>query len=64
MATQMKIFKVGDKVRVPYGVSTVVPGEVIEVWGDRAGHMRVALWFGDGEEPSVLLLKPSDVLTA
>ena len=51
--------KVGDRVQVPWGPG-LVPGEVIEIWGDPPHHVRVALKFGDAAEDDVvpLLLSP------
>lgn len=53
--------KVGDRVLVPWGVEQL-EAEIIEIWGEPAAHVRVALQIEDGDEPEYLLLNPS-VLT-
>lgn len=52
--------RIGDRVQVPWG-SGLVPGEVLEIWGDPPHHVRVALELGgsDASEDIVpLLLSP------
>lgn len=49
--------QVGDRVLVPWGFDEVV-GRVVEVWGEPAEHVRVALELQEDEEPEVLLLNP------
>lgn len=60
----MGALKVGNKVRVPWGLHAWVNGEVIEVWGDPADHIRVSLQFDSEEEPVLLLLTRSMVEAA
>lgn len=57
--------RVGDKVKVPWGLHREVDGEIVEVWGDPPQHVRVRLELAEDDElePVTLLLAPS-VLTA
>lgn len=57
--------RVGDRVKVPWGLEREVDGEIVEVWGDPPLHVRVQLELAedDGAERGTLLLAPS-VLTA
>jgi hypothetical protein len=52
-------FYVGQKVRVPWGRAPDVDGEVVEVWGRPAQHVRVKLALDEGTEPIIILLSPS-----
>ncbi len=56
-----QVFKVGDRVEVPWGRKQSVPGTVIEVWGDPPSQVRVLLDLAaeEDDEPVVLLLSPS-----
>lgn len=56
--------KVGDRVRVPWGVAGSLLGQVVEVWGDPARHIRVALELADDLEQPILLLTESVVEAA
>lgn len=60
----MSALKVGDKVRVPWGLGDSVEGEVLEVWGDAAAHIRVALQFEGDDAPVILLLTRAAVEAA
>lgn len=60
----MNALKVGDKVRVPWGLGDSVEGEVLEVWGDSAAHIRVALRLERDEPPVILLLTRAAVEAA
>lgn len=62
MARQLRV---GDKVKVPWGLQREVDGEIVEIWGDPPQHVRVQLELAqdDDVEPVTLLLAPS-VLTA
>lgn len=53
------MFKVGNKVLIPWGPVEEIPGTIVEVWGDPATHVRVAFEF-DGEL-QILLLSPDIV---
>lgn len=57
--------RVGDRVKVPWGLRREVDAEIVEIWGDPPQHVRVQLDLAedDGAEPVTLLLAPS-VLTA
>jgi hypothetical protein len=54
--------RVGARVRVPWGLSDFVEGEIVEVWGDPPRVVRVRMMFGVDEdgipETSVLPLPP------
>lgn len=58
--------RVGDKVKVPWGLQRQVDGEIVEVWGDPPQHVRVRLELAeeDGVEPVTLLLAPSALIAA
>ena len=60
MVSKTSGLRVGDRVRVPWGLGEVL-GEVVEVWGDPPAHVRVALEFVEDEVPEVLLLNPTIV---
>lgn len=58
----MSDYRVGDRVRVPLGISQWVEGTVIDVWGDPPEFIRVQYWFGkDPEELYQPLLSPEAV---
>lgn len=59
MVNKSDTFHVGDRVSVPWGLGDRVYGTVVEVWGDPAAHMRVALELEDDQAPEVVLLNPS-----
>lgn len=59
-----KALRVGARVRVPWGLSDDVEGEIIEVWGDPPTHVRVLLWLDDDSDPAILLLSPDVVAAA
>lgn len=63
MRVMAQEFYVGQRVRVPWGLAPDVDGEVVEVWGHPAQHVRVKLALDEGSEPVVILLSPS-VLSA
>ena len=50
--------RVGDRVKVPWGLAEQVDGTIVEVWSDPPTHVRVQL-SSDDEEPIVVLLSPS-----
>jgi hypothetical protein len=54
--------KVGDVVRVPWGLEEPVPARVIEIWGDPPSQVRVQLLLDEEDERPVLLL-PEGLLT-
>jgi hypothetical protein len=54
--------KVGDVVRVPWGLEEPVPARVIEIWGDPPSQVRVQLLLDEEDERPVLLL-PEELLT-
>lgn len=58
--TQVLVFHIGDRVRVPWGADQV-EGDIVEVWGDPPAHLRVALELEEDESPEVLLLRPNIV---
>lgn len=61
-----KKLRVGDQVRVPWGLQPAVTGEVVEVWGDPPRQIRVRLDLPnplDGS-PVILLLSPDVVKAA
>jgi transcription antitermination factor NusG len=60
----MRTLKVGDKVRVPWGLDEPVDGEVIEVWDDTAHHIRVEVRLAGEDTPVLLLLTRSTVEAA
>lgn len=62
MSEKRRYVKVGDLVRVPWGLEEPVPARVIEIWGDPPSQVRVQLLLGEEDEPSVLLL-PEELLT-
>lgn len=49
--------------KVPWGLRREVDGEIVEIWGDPAQHVRVRLELADDDEigPVRLLLAPSAV---
>ena len=55
MVTKNKPMKVGDRVRVPWGLDESLPGEIVEVWGKPPVHVRVQVELGDGESETLLL---------
>lgn len=59
----MTAIRVGDSVRVPWGISAFVPGEVVEVWGDPPTQVRVRLRFPSDDDGldyvEELLLSPA-----
>jgi hypothetical protein len=59
---QRRHVKVGDVVRVPWGLAEPVPARVIEIWGDPPSQVRVQLLLGEEDEQPVLLL-PEELLT-
>ena len=62
MSEQRRRVKVGDVVRVPWGLEEPVPARVIEIWGDPPSQVRVQLLLDEEDEPPVLLL-PEELLT-
>ncbi len=57
--------QVGTTVRVPWGLTRDLEGQIIEIWGDPPAHVRVRLLLdGDEDEPVVLLLSPSALTAA
>lgn len=61
-ATKKDPFRVGAKVKVPWGLSRPLDGRIVEAWGDAAGHVRVRFRL-DGDDEDLVLLLPSHVLT-
>lgn len=55
--------KVGDAVLVPWGLGKPLKGQVLEVWGDPAGHVRIKV-MPEGADPMFLLLRESWLLPA
>jgi hypothetical protein len=55
--------RVGDHVKVPWGIDETVEGTIVEVWGDPPAQIRVELTTGE-DEPVVLLLSASVVEAA
>ena len=55
--------KVGDEVLVPWGRGKPLKGQVLEVWGDAAGHVRIKV-IVEGADPMFLLLRESWLLPA
>ena len=62
MTQQRRHVKVGDVVRVPWGLEEPVPARVIEIWGDPPSQVRVQLLLDEEDEQPVLLL-PEELLT-
>jgi len=62
VSEQRRRVKVGDVVRVPWGLEEPVPARVIEIWGDPPSQVRVQLLLDEEDEPPVLLL-PEELLT-
>jgi hypothetical protein len=62
VSEQRRHVKVGDLVRVPWGVEEPVPARVIEIWGDPPSRVRVQLLLDEEDEQPVLLL-PEELLT-
>jgi hypothetical protein len=62
VSEQRRRVKVGDVVRVPWGLEEPVPARVIEIWGDPPSQVRVQLLLDEEDERPVLLL-PEELLT-
>lgn len=60
----MSALTVGARVRIPWGLQDSVVGEVVEVWGDPAAHIRVALQLDADDERVIVLLTQSTVEAA
>lgn len=58
--TQVPVFHIAGRVRVPWGADQV-EGEIVEVWGAPPAHLRVALSLEEDDAPEVLLLRPNIV---
>lgn len=61
MTEHRRHVKVGDVVRVPWGLEEPVPARVIEIWGDPPSQVRVQLLLDEEDEQPVLLL-PEELL--
>lgn len=55
-------FRVGAKVKVPWDLKGPLDGEIVEVWGDAAGHVKVRFRI-DGAEDFTVRLATTDLLT-
>lgn len=62
MSDRRRHVKVGDVVRVPWGLEEPVLARVIEIWGDPPSQVRVQLLLDEEDERPVLLL-PEELLT-
>lgn len=58
--TQVPVFHIADRVRVPWGADQI-EGDIVEVWGAPPAHLRVALELEEDDAPEVLLLRPNIV---
>lgn len=61
----MTDIRVGARVRVPWGISDFVEGEIVEVWGDPPRIVRVEILFGTDEDgiPDISIVPlPPDLL--